>query len=68
MQHNGVTRFPDHPMFRGANRPLRIECAVFEAERAARRALFGAYRNPFTDDPPVAGIDRTTANTSVNKL
>ncbi len=128
MQHNGVTRFPDHPMFRGTNRPLRIECDVFEleytghipeaingafyrcgpdpqfpprdpsdlgingdgyvssfrfqnghvdfkqryirtdkfeAERAARRALFGAYRNPFTDDPSVAGIDRTTANTSV---
>lgn len=34
-------------------------------ERAARRALFGAYRNPFTDDPSVAGKDRTTANTSI---
>lgn len=37
----------------------------FNAERAARRALFGAYRNPFTDDPTVAGIDRGTGNTSV---
>lgn len=37
----------------------------FEAERAARRSLFGAYRNPFTDDPLVAGVDRTTANTSI---
>ncbi|HEX8300703.1 carotenoid oxygenase family protein [Sphingomonas sp.] len=34
-------------------------------ERAARRALFGAYRNPFTDDPSVSGKDRSTANTSV---
>jgi carotenoid cleavage dioxygenase-like enzyme len=34
------------------------------AERKARRALFGAYRNPFTDDPSVAGVDRTVANTS----
>ena len=35
------------------------------AERAARRALFGAYRNPYTDDPSVAGVNRGTANTSV---
>ena len=34
-------------------------------ERKARRALFGAYRNPFTDDPSVAGKDSGTANTSV---
>lgn len=37
----------------------------FNLERAARRALFGAYRNPFTDDLSVAGADRTTANTSI---
>ena len=36
----------------------------FLAERAARRALFGAYRNPDTDDPRVAGIDRSVANTT----
>lgn len=35
------------------------------AERAARRAIFGAYRNPFTDDPLASGINRGTANTSV---
>jgi isoeugenol monooxygenase len=44
----------------------------FQAEREARRALFGKYRNPWTDDPSVAGMDRTTANTSMiwhaNKL
>lgn len=39
----------------------------FQAERNARRALFGAYRNPYTDDPSVAGVDRTTANTSILK-
>jgi carotenoid cleavage dioxygenase len=36
----------------------------FLAERKARRALFGAYRNRFTDDPDVEGMDRTVANTS----
>ena len=33
-------------------------------ERAAHRALFGMYRNPFTDDPSVAGRSGTTANTA----
>ena len=37
----------------------------FTRERAARRSLFGAYRNPFTDDPSVAGIDDGNANTAV---
>jgi carotenoid cleavage dioxygenase len=37
----------------------------FKLERAARRALFGAYRNPFTDDPSVRGKIRGTANTHV---
>jgi carotenoid cleavage dioxygenase len=35
------------------------------AERVAGRALFGAYRNPFTDDPAVKGVDRTVANTAI---
>ena len=34
------------------------------AERKARRALFGKYRNPFTDDPSIEGVDRTLANTT----
>jgi len=34
------------------------------AEKKARRALFGRYRNPFTDDPSVAGLDRTVSNTT----
>ena len=37
----------------------------FKREREARRSLFGAYRNPFTDDPSVAGINDGNANTSV---
>lgn len=37
----------------------------FELERKARRALFGAYRNPFTDTPEVAGRNNNTANTSM---
>jgi carotenoid cleavage dioxygenase len=42
-----------------------VRTEKFRLETAARKALFGAYRNPFTDDPSVAGRDRTTANTSV---
>jgi carotenoid cleavage dioxygenase-like enzyme len=37
----------------------------FLRERAARKALFGEYRNPFTDSPEVQGEDANTANTSV---
>ena len=33
-------------------------------ERQARKALFGAYRNPYTDDPSVAGKRRGAANTT----
>jgi carotenoid cleavage dioxygenase-like enzyme len=42
-----------------------VRTQKFELERKARRALFGAYRNPFTDLPEVAGRDNNTANTSV---
>lgn len=42
-----------------------VRTEKFVAERAARRALFGAYRNPFTDDPAVRGKSRGTANTNV---
>ncbi|HEY1899210.1 MAG TPA: carotenoid oxygenase family protein [Steroidobacteraceae bacterium] len=33
------------------------------AERRARKRLFGVYRNPYTDDPSVAHINRSAANT-----
>ncbi len=36
-----------------------------KAQRAARRSLHGLYRNPFTDDPSVAGLSPSTANTNV---
>jgi len=45
------------------SRYVRTEKYLLEEE--ARRALFGMYRNPFTDDPSVAGKDRTLANTNV---
>ncbi len=41
-----------------------VETERYKLERDARRALFGQYRNPFTDDPSVAGKDRTVANTT----
>ena len=36
----------------------------FEAERKARRALFGRYRNPYSDLPEVRNVDRAAANTT----
>jgi carotenoid cleavage dioxygenase-like enzyme len=37
----------------------------WKLERQASRSLFGAYRNPLTDDPAVKGRIRGTANTNV---
>ena len=36
----------------------------YEAERKARTALFGRYRNRFTDKPEVQDLDRAVANTT----
>jgi carotenoid cleavage dioxygenase-like enzyme len=57
-------------VFRFADQRVSFRCRYvrtpkFLAERAAGRALFGAYRNPFTDDPSVSGISRGTANTNI---
>jgi carotenoid cleavage dioxygenase len=41
-----------------------VHTARYLAEKEARHALFGRYRNPFTDDPSVKGVDRTVANTT----
>ena len=38
----------------------------YRANAAAGEQLFGVYRNPFTDDERVRGLDRTTANTAPN--
>jgi carotenoid cleavage dioxygenase-like enzyme len=41
-----------------------VQTARHRAEVAAGRALFGKYRNPFTDRPEAAGLDRTVSNTT----
>jgi carotenoid cleavage dioxygenase-like enzyme len=41
-----------------------VQTDRFKAERAAGRALFGRYRNRWTDDPSVAGMNRNLANTN----
>jgi len=56
-------------MFRFANghvdyRSRFIRTQRYKAQAAAREALFGTYRNPYTDDPRVHGISRGTANTA----
>jgi carotenoid cleavage dioxygenase len=57
-------------MFRFENgyadfRSRYVRTPRFVAEREARRSLFGAYRNPYTDDPAVTGLSRGLANTNV---
>lgn len=57
-------------MFRFSRGHVDFRCRYvrtprFVAERKARRALFGAYRNPYTDDPSVTGLSRGVANTNV---
>lgn len=42
-----------------------VRTEKFNLERAAGRAVYGAYRNPYTDDPAVQGRSRGTANTNV---
>lgn len=41
-----------------------VQTERWKAERAARRSLFGLYRNPFTDDPSVRGRPRNANNTT----
>jgi carotenoid cleavage dioxygenase len=41
-----------------------VQTERHKAEMAAGRALFGKYRNPFTDRREAQGIDRTVANTT----
>jgi carotenoid cleavage dioxygenase-like enzyme len=45
------------------NRWVRTE--RFVLQEAARRSLFGRYRNRYTNDPSVAGKNNGTANTNV---
>lgn len=41
-----------------------VKTERWKAERAARRSLYGLYRNPFTDDPSVQGKPRNVNNTT----
>src|SRR5260370_977206 len=41
-----------------------VQTERHQAEAAAGRALFGKYRNPFTDKPEAKGLDRTVSNTT----
>jgi carotenoid cleavage dioxygenase len=41
-----------------------VQTDRYKAEAAAGEAIFGKYRNPFTDKPAAAGVDRTVANTT----
>jgi carotenoid cleavage dioxygenase-like enzyme len=41
-----------------------IRTPRYVAERAARRALFGVYRNRYTNDPSVADVSMNTGNTT----
>jgi len=42
-----------------------VETQRYKAQTKARKALFGTYRNPRTDDPSVRGISAGTANTNL---
>jgi carotenoid cleavage dioxygenase-like enzyme len=41
-----------------------VQTERWKNERAARRSLYGLYRNPYTDDPSVHGKGRGAANTT----
>jgi carotenoid cleavage dioxygenase-like enzyme len=41
-----------------------VQTERWKSERAARRSLYGRYRNPYTDDPTVRGKGRGVANTT----
>lgn len=54
--------------FHGGRASLKhryVRTEKFRLERSAGRALYGAYRNPYTDDPSVRGRRRGTANTNI---
>jgi carotenoid cleavage dioxygenase-like enzyme len=42
-----------------------VQTERYIKETAARRSLFGRYRNPFTDHESVKGVIRTASNTNV---
>lgn len=42
-----------------------VQTARLQAEREAHRRLYGVYRNHYTDDPGVAKLERSAANTHI---
>lgn len=42
-----------------------VQTDRLQAEKNVRHRLWGVYRNHYTDDPSVANIDRTAANTHI---
>ena len=42
-----------------------VQTDRYKYETAARKALFGRYRNPFTDSEIVKGVIRTASNTNI---
>lgn len=42
-----------------------VQTDRYKAETAARRSLFGRYRNPWTDNESVKGVIRTASNTNI---
>jgi len=41
-----------------------VQTERHQAEATAGEAIFGKYRNPYTDKPEAKGLDRTVANTT----
>ncbi|KKY25334.1 putative 9-cis-epoxycarotenoid dioxygenase [Phaeomoniella chlamydospora] len=42
-----------------------VQTDRYKHETAARKSLFGRYRNPFTDNETVKGVIRTASNTNI---
>lgn len=64
LSHDGMISKIDFRNGRVSTGIKYVRTARFLANQKAGRNLFGAYRNPFTDDPSVAGVDRTVSNTT----
>ena len=64
LSHDGMISKIDFRGGRVSTAIKYVKTARFLANRKAGRNLFGSYRNPFTDDPSVAGVDRTVSNTT----
>ena len=71
MEDNGAIISGDGTVSAIRLRDGKVSCSMrfvqterHKAEDAAGEALFGIYRNPFTDKPEVEGVDRTVANTT----